>query len=115
MKASLKILIFILVLLNTVRAQHTSTTKIRAFKAGEILEYDVYYNWGLIWVDAGWVTFSVAEKIIGEKSLFHFIGEGESKHNWDWFYKVRDKYQSYNDSSNLRPIRYIRNSHDGSD
>jgi hypothetical protein len=87
----------------------------KAFKIGEVLEYDVYYNWGLIWVDAGYVRFSVKEEIVNDKILFHFIGEGNSKKNWDWFYKVRDKYESYNDTSTLKPFKYIRNSNDGGD
>lgn len=87
----------------------------RPFKAGEVLEYDVYYSWGLIWVDAGYVKFSVKEEIVNNKTLFHFIGEGNSKKNWDWFYKVRDKYESYNDTTTLRPFKYIRNSNDGGD
>ena len=97
-----------------IQAQSLSP-KIKAFKAGEILEYEVYYSWGLIWVDAGYVKFSVKEEIVNEKPLFHFIGEGSSKHNWDWFFKVRDKYESYNDTSNLKPFKYIRNSNDGGD
>lgn len=87
----------------------------RSFKAGEVLEYDVFYNWGLIWADAGYVKFSVKEEVVNNKTLFHFIGEGNSKPNWDWFYKVRDKYESYNDTTTLRPFKYIRNSNDGGD
>lgn len=93
----------------------SESLKIKAFTAGEVLEYDVYYSWGLIWVNAGTVTFSVKEKIIGSKTLYHFVGEGSSKHNWDWFYKVRDKYESYNDTLSLHPYKYIRNSNDGGD
>ncbi len=51
----------------------------KPFKAGEILEYEVYYSWGLVWVDAGYVKFSVKEEIVNDKTLFHFIGEGNSK------------------------------------
>lgn len=93
----------------------TLSPKNKAFKAGEVLEYDVFYSWGLIWVNAGSVTFSVKEKIVGSNVLFHFIGEGSSRPNWDWFYKVRDKYESYNDTLNLHPYKYIRNSNDGGD
>lgn len=96
----------------TSRSQNYSP-KIKSFKAGEILEYDVLYNWGLLWVSAGTVTFSVQQELIKEKSLYHFTGEGNSKKNWDWFFKVRDKFESYNDSTTLRPFKYIRNSNDG--
>ncbi|MBK7667394.1 MAG: DUF3108 domain-containing protein [Sphingobacteriaceae bacterium] len=89
--------------------------KIKAFEVGEVLEYDVFYSWGLIWVDAGYVKFSVKDEVVNDKTLFHFVGEGNSKKNWDWFFKVRDKYESYNDTTTLRPFKYIRNTNDGGD
>lgn len=90
-------------------------SKIKAFKTGEVLEYEVFYSWGLIWANAGQVTFSVKEEIVKDKTLYHFIGEGSSKKNWDWFFKVRDKFESYNDSANLHPYKYVRNTNDGGD
>lgn len=99
---------------HAVNAQSISP-KIKAFKPGEVLEYDVFYSWGLIWANAGYVSFSVKEEVLKEKTLFHFVGEGNSKHNWDWFFKVRDKFESYNDTNNLHPFKYIRNSNDGGD
>ncbi len=96
-------------------SSQTLSPKIKAFQVGEILEYDVFYSWGLIWVDAGYVKFSVKEEIVNDKTLFHFVGEGNSKKNWDWFFKVRDKYESYNDTTTLRPFKYIRNTNDGGD
>lgn len=87
--------------------------KIKAFTGGEVLEYDVFYNWGVIWVNAGYVNFSVKHETVKDKTLFHFIGEGWSKKNWDWFYKVRDKFEAFNDTATLRPFKYIRNSNDG--
>ena len=85
----------------------------KAFTDNELLEYDVYYNWGVIWANAGWVNFSVTQDKFKGKKCFHFIGEGGSKPNWDWVYKVRDKYESYNDTFNLRPFYYLRNTNDG--
>lgn len=90
-----------------------SSLKMKTFQSGEVLNYEVYYNWGLILVNAGSVTFSVKTEIIDNKTLYHFIGEGSSKSNWDWFFKVRDTYESYNDTSNLQPFKYIRKSNDG--
>jgi hypothetical protein len=109
------IVLILFLFFNTLMHAQSGVTRTRAFQAGEVIEFDVYYNWGLIWVDAGWVTFSVEKKEFNNKPVLHFVGEGSSKKNWDWFYKVRDKYQSYNDSANLKPIKYLRDSHDGSD
>jgi hypothetical protein len=94
-------------------AQHSLRPKVKPFKDGEVLEYDVSYKWGLIFMDAGWVTFSVQKENYNNKNAYHLVGEGGSKPNWDWFYKVKDKYESYVDTGTLRPYRYIRNSNDG--
>ena len=113
MKIKFSTIIFLIfIAFGNLNSQITVQTT-KAFKIGEVLEYDVYYSWGLIWVNAGYVKFSVKEDIVNNKTLFHFIGEGNSKKNWDWFFKVRDKYESYNDTSTLRPFKYIRNSNDG--
>lgn len=118
MKSNTRYLLWVIAYLQLalgLQAQSYVTPKIKAFKAGEVIEYDVFYSWGLIWVNAGHVSFSVKEETIKDKSLYHFVGEGSSKHNWDWFFKVRDKFESFNDSSTLHPYKYIRNSNDGGD
>lgn len=112
-KFNILILLYIFTFSNLKSQIKAGDTK--PFKVGEVLEYDVYYSWGLLWVDAGYVKFSVKEEVVNGKTLFHFVGEGNSKKNWDWFYKVRDKYESYNDTSTLKPYKYIRNSNDGGD
>lgn len=110
-----RVLFFLFALLIAANYISQTLSPNKSFKTGEVLEYDVYYSWGLIWADAGYVKFSVKEEVVNNKTLFHFIGEGNSKKNWDWFYKVRDKYESYNDTTTLRPYKYIRNSNDGGD
>jgi hypothetical protein len=115
MRGAYRILFFLYCALLIAGNYQSQTLSQKSFTAGEILEYDVFYNWGLIWVDAGYVKFSVKEDIVNNKTLFHFVGEGNSKKNWDWFYKVRDKYESYNDTTTLRPFKYIRKSNDGGD
>lgn len=84
------------------------------FKKGESLSYEVYYHWGLIWANAGQATFSVNEEEFRNKKAFHFTGEGSTHKNYDWFFKVRDKFESWTDTASLKPIRYIRNSNEGS-
>ena len=94
-------------------AQNSLLPKTKPFLPGELLEYDVAYKWGLIYADAGWVNFSVDKENYSGKNSFHLVGEGGTKPNWDWFFKVRDKYESFVDTGNLKPYRYIRNSNDG--
>jgi hypothetical protein len=84
-----------------------------AFKEGEIINYDIKYNWGFIWVDAGRVEFSVSSKMYKGEFVYHLTGIGNSLPKHDWIYKVRDKYQSYMDKETLLPLWYERDTYEG--
>ena len=64
-----------------------------AFTSGEKSTYRIHY--GI--VDAGIATISVEEgnKKFGGRDTYHIVGEGYSTGSFDWFFKVRDKYESY--------------------
>ena len=83
------------------------------FKVGEEISYDIFYNWGFIWLNAGWVDFKVKETIYQGKSVYFFDGVGETRENYDWIYKVRDRYQSYANKETLMPIWFYRINHEG--
>lgn len=83
------------------------------FESGEIVEYEISYNWGFIWVDAGEVSFSVSNDEAYGKSALKLTGEGQTYPKYDWFYKVRDLYESKVDGENLRPYSFIRNVQEG--
>jgi hypothetical protein len=81
----------------------------RAFKAGEELVYKVYYNWNFVWISAGEVTFRVKD-LQGE---YHLSAHGSTYKSYDWFFKVRDKYDTYVDKKNLLPRVSIRDVAEG--
>ena len=85
-----------------------------AFKNGESLTYEVHYHWGLIWANAGLANFSVEFAAFKSSKVFHIVSEGHTYKGYDWFYKVRDKFESWVDTASLKPFRYIRNSNEGS-
>jgi hypothetical protein len=94
-------------------AQNSCAVAEPAFKTGESLTYEVYYHWGLIWANAGESVFSVKHDTYANKKVFHLSGTGSTYKNYDWFYKVRDKFDSWVDTASLKPFRYIRNTHEG--
>ena len=98
----------------SIQAQRSCSIKTKAFSSSENLIYDVYYHWGLIWAHAGECGFSVRKETYANTQTFHFIGEGKTFKNYDWFFKVRDKFESWTDTNTLAPYRYIRNSSEGS-
>ena len=82
-----------------------------AFTYGEKLSYKISY--GLI--DAGYAQLEVkrSETKVQSKSVYHIVGTGISTKTFDWFFKIRDRYESYVDSSELVPLLFKRNISEG--
>jgi hypothetical protein len=113
----LKIFLFnvFIVLISTALsiAQNCNITN-KAFKPGEELNYHIEYNWGPFWAEAGKVSFTVNEKEWLGKTYFNYKGIGSTYPKYDWFFKVNDRYESYTDTSTLKPIRFLRDVSEGS-
>lgn len=84
------------------------------FQAGEAITYNIAYHWGFIWVNAGEVTFSVDTLTYLNKPAFKFTGVGHTYEKYDWFYKVRDKYESISAKNGLYPYVFTRDVNEGS-
>lgn len=83
----------------------------RSFKAGERLEYDVSYGW----LDAGEAIIEIQKdktKIAGREVL-HVVGKGNSTGSFNWFFKVRDTYETYLDEDGVFPWIFIRDVSEG--
>lgn len=83
--------------------------KFPVFKDGETITYNAVYNWGIIWLNAGTVQFTVTESNYKNKEVYHFKGTGTSLKSYDWFFKVRDYFQSFADKNTLSPYFFERN------
>jgi hypothetical protein len=84
-----------------------------AFKDGEQISFNVFYSVIGIFVNAGAATFSVQTEKLNNKPVYHIIGEGTSNSNYDWIFKVRDKYESFIDTANLQPLKFLRDVNEG--
>lgn len=80
-----------------------------AFQPGEEMTYKLYYNWNFVWVAAGEVTFRVDD--LG--NMYHFSAQGRTYKSYEWFYKVRDRYDTYVDKQTLLPVTSIRDVQEG--
>ena len=82
-----------------------------SFKVGEKLTYRLHY--GII--DAGEAVLEVQESKIKAKgrNLFKVVGIGRSIRAFDWFFKVRDRYESYIDTESIIPWFFIRRVNEG--
>jgi hypothetical protein len=109
----LRISFILFFLVGFAKAQNSCRIDDINFSDGEVLEYEVYYDWGPIWVNAARTSFSVKKTEIGKRKVFHFLGEGSTHKNYDWFFKVRDTFQCWADTHSLKPLHYVRNSREG--
>lgn len=83
------------------------------YSAGENIRYTVSYNWGIIWLDAGWVEFKVKPATYVKREVYHFDAVGSTYKSYDWLFKVRDHYQSYLDKETLLPLWHHRENYEG--
>lgn len=81
----------------------------QAFGAGEEITYKIYYNWNFVWLSAGEVSFRINET--GQE--YHFSAVGRTYPSYEWFFKVRDRFDAYVDKSTLLPRLSIRDIHEG--
>ena len=84
-----------------------------AFQLTEKLSYNVYYNVIGIYVKAGTATFTMSGEKIQDQDVFHVVGEGSTNPNYDWIFKVRDRYESYFSTTDLKPVKFVRNINEG--
>lgn len=82
--------------------------------SGETLHYKVYYTLVGAYIGAGEATFTNTLSTYNHKPVYHLKGVGKTYKSYDWFYKVRDVYESYVDTNTLLPVKFVRNVHEGS-
>ncbi len=85
----------------------------KAFKEGEEVLMKVYYTTLGMYVGAGEAKFTTSLEKYNGKLVYHCIGTGNSYSFFDNFYKVRDKYETYIDTSTMLPIKFVRNVDEG--
>jgi len=82
----------------------------KAFKAGEKLMFDVKYGF----VTAGVATMRISEiKKITGRDTYKVLFEVNSVPNFDWIYKVRDRYETYIDVEGIFPWRFEQHIREG--
>lgn len=93
------------------------TVENHAFKTGEYLKYRVYYSSSVGNFTAGEAILTVADAVDSysgnTNDVYHITGIGNSKGVFNWFYKVRDKFESFVNKSTLLPYTFIRQTREG--
>ena len=84
-----------------------------AFQDGESVTFKVFYNTLGMYIGAGEATFTTSLERFNGKVAYHCIGDGKSYPFFDNFFKVRDRYETYIDTSTMLPLKFIRNVNEG--
>jgi Protein of unknown function (DUF3108) len=84
---------------------------IAAFKLGEKLEYKLHYGV----VNAGVIKLEVKPELqsANGRDIIHVVGDGYSTGSFDWFFKVRDRYETFIDKDALVPWLFVRRVREG--
>lgn len=82
-----------------------------AFKEGEILTYRMHYGS----LNAGVAVLEVKPDLldVNGRKVYHIVGNGFTIGSADWFFKVRDRYETYMDKSALLPWMFVRRVDEG--
>lgn len=83
------------------------------FKEGEFLSYEISYNWGPIWVDAGLVTFSIDPDTYAGKPVWHLKSSGKTYKSYDFFFKVVDYYDAWIEPGTFHTYEFRRSVYEG--
>ncbi len=81
-----------------------------SFGDGEWFKFRMSYSGFL---KAGNATLSVKETKLNDKDVYHVTGKGWTTGMIKWFFKVKDRYESYFDKETLLPYKFIRNINEG--
>jgi len=87
-----------------------------AFENKEFTRYSVYYNSMITGdVTAGEATIEVKspKQKVFDREVWQIIGEGKSKGAFNWFYKVRDHFESFIDKDAIIPYVFMRRTREG--
>ncbi len=100
----------LLIALLFLSAQDAVAQKEQAFQGGEWFKFEMSYS---NWLKAGNATMSVEETTYKGKQVFHVVGKGWTTGAIKWFFKVKDRYESYFDKKTGLPYKSIRQIDEG--
>lgn len=80
---------------------------------GEQVTFTVYYTLAGVYVNAGQAVFTNTLEKLNNVPVFHIHAEGKTNSSYEWFYKVRDVYETFMDTATLRPLKFVRSVQEG--
>ncbi len=100
----------LLIILTVLTMQFSFSQEESAFQSGEWFRFEMSYSGFL---KAGNATLAVRDYEYKGKPVYHVIGKGWTTGAIRWFFKVKDKYESFIDKTTGAPYKFIRNIDEG--
>ena len=100
----------LLIILTICIAQVSFSQGEPAFDVGEWFKFKMSYSGFL---KAGNATLTVKDSRHNDKETFHVVGKGWTTGMIKWFFKVKDRYESYFDKETIMPYKFVRKIDEG--
>lgn len=97
--------------LDTLPTIDLANIKNEAFRDGEYLKFVLHY--GIIDAGEAELTVSKTTKKYMGRDAYHVVGTGRTLGAFNWFFKVRDRYETFLDVKGIFPWQFIRDIKEG--
>ncbi len=84
-----------------------------AFRHGERMDFILHYRWGAINTDVGTATVNLDSLTYNGQGAFHCSAYGQTTGMFDFFFKVREDFDSWFTRDGLVPLKFTRDTHEG--
>ena len=98
------------IIISIVTIQYSLAQSTSTFGDGEWFKFKMSYSG---WLKAGNASLTVKETKLDDKEVYHVVGKGWTTGMIKWFFKVKDRYESYFDRTTLLPYKFIRDIDEG--
>lgn len=85
----------------------------RTFKPGEEISFSLLFKWGAVNTEVGQARLRVDSTTFRGAPAYHSVLQVKSAPFFDVFFKMREKFQGWMAPSDLRPLKFIRDTHEG--
>ncbi|TXE13180.1 DUF3108 domain-containing protein [Seonamhaeicola algicola] len=99
-----------LLIIITMCCMQMVTSQESSFGDGEWFKFRMSYS---NFLKAGNATLTVIDTKLDNKDVYHVVGKGWTTGMIKWFFKVKDRYESYFDKKTLLPYKFVRNIDEG--
>ena len=113
MKRGVLILAFFMAALQPLAGQCLPKGKEEAFKPGEKITFALTYKWGAVQTEVASAILAVDSVAYNGAPAYHSVLQVKSVPFFDVFFKMRENFQGWMEPESLRPLKFIRDTHEG--